>query len=862
MANQFSLTPILAPQTQEAAPPEAAPPVAPQTGDVDIISPTGDHGTVPANQLQDAISQGYKVPTTEELQAFETQKKYSTPLEQLKTAGEGLGQGLAGPLFTGVETAVLGNEAEQRGRAEANPILHGATEVAGFVAPAIVSAGTSTAARAGISGAAKAASIAAKAAEISQAGLLEKAGLKAAQALNLGGKEASILSKIGAKSVSEATQMALLQSGDEVSKMIQNDPNQTWETAAADVGLAGVLGGGAGAAFGSVSPLWKATVGDKAAQLIEDFKGRIKFHTENPTPVQAVTDELSAHYNSTKAHADEVYGPTGLKAEAIANSMPEMHSGIPEQSQKFANQLEDSIVKMEQKPNSYPERLVSRARDDFEAYRNVIQEPNATPGEVFNATQDLKQKMQGYAKFDKMVKPIDEAYDFVREAKNMSHSLREGLEDTDVWGEAAKTQQQINKRFSEYLPTLKDFEKKFTEELGGEKVVSPSKVNTYLTQLGKPNAELKQTMLENFLKESEAYRNSIGDLHTKLGVESPVTPSSLAVTQSTLDKVTPGAKLADYFAKKGIYHLAGESLGTGIGGGIGALIGHPAIGAVVGERALAPFFSSVLPGLTSAFQKVSATSQGVKAAIDYGLAAAKGEALITKTARSVFKETGDNVIQMTPREGDRVKLDKALKVAQTDPMSMTKIGGYVGHFLPEHATAMAAGTANAVTYLNSLRPDTAPKAPLDSKIQPNKGQVAAYNRALDLANQPLLCVQSIKNGTLTPQDVTTLKTIYPSLYNKLSQKLTDEMITHVSKGDSVPYRQRLTLSLFTGQPLDSTMTQSAILAAQPKPQQQQTRAGGSDKPPAYNSVKGLNKMAETARTPGQTRAAARAVDKG
>lgn len=861
MSDKFSLEPV------QQTPAEADTPTSPAPDSqvpesIDVVSPAGELGTIPGHQLKDALDSGYRIPTAEDTTKFENEKKYSGALEQAKTAVEGVGQGVAGPLFTGAETALLGNEEEQRGRAEVNPITHGAAQVAGFVAPAIFSAGSSAAARAGIGGAEEAASFAAKAAEFSQAGLLDKAGSAVVKGLNLGGNEASLLGKIGAKSVSEATQMALLQGGDEVTKMIQNDPNQTAETAMADIGLAGVLGGTVGGVFGAVSPLWKATVGDKAAQLIEDFKGRVKFNAENPEPVKAVADELGAHYNDTRALADEVYGPSGLKAQDVEKAMPEMHEGIPEQAQGFANQLEDSIAKMEQKPNSYPERLVSKARDDFDAYRQAVQDPGATPADIFNATQDLKQTMQGYAKFDKFVKPVDEAYDFVSEAKGLAHSLREGLEDSDVWGKAADRQKAINAAFTDYLPTLKDFEKKFTVEVGGEKQIDPGKVQTYMNQLGKPSAEIKQTMLDNFLKESEKYRGVISDTHANLGIDSPVTPSSLSVTKSTFGKITPGQALADYFNKSGIYHLAGESLGTTIGAGLGHALGSGAAGAVIGERALAPFFKSVLPALMKPFETVAANSSGVKAAIDYGLAAARGETVLNKAAKGLFREGADNVINIKPDESARNKLDTALKSAQNDPSSLTKIATNVGHFMPDHAVALTQTASNAVQYLNSLKPDTTPKAPLDPKMPPSPAQTAAYNRALDLANQPLLAMKSIAKGTLTPQDVTTIKTIYPSLYASLSQKIANEMAVHVSKENTVPYSRALQVSLFLGQPLDSTMTQPGILNAQPKPSQQPQPPGQPGKPPAASSVKGLGKMAEIARTPSQARAEARSVDKG
>lgn len=791
------------------------------------------------------------------------EEKYGTPTEMLKTAAEGVGKGVAGPLFTGAETALFGNAEEQRKREEVNPTTHGAGEVAGLVGPALLTGGASLAERAGVAGAAKAASGLAKVAEFSQAGLLEKAGARAATALSLGGKEASVLSKIGAKSVSEAAQMALLQGGDEVSKMIQVRPPEAADTMAAHIGLAAIIGGVGGAAFGSVAPLWKSTVGDKAAQVVEDFKGRMGFHLENPDPTKAVTGELTAHYDGVKAMGDEVYGPTGLKAQDIAKAMPEMHAGISEQSQKLANQLEERIVKMKEKPNSFPERLVSKAEDDFNAYRTAIQDPNATPSTIFNATQDLKQTMQGYSKYDKFVKPVDEAYDFVRESKGMAAHLRDALEDSSVWKKAAERQKTINKAFTEYLPTLKDFEKKFTTELNGERVIDPAKVNTYMNQLGKPNAEIKQTMMENFLRESEKYKKVIGDTHANLGIDNPIQSSSLAVTRSTLGHLTPGAKLADYFVKKGIYNLAGESVGTGIGAGLGSLVGHPAIGAIIGEKAFSPFISSVLPGLVSAFREKTANSAGIKAAVDYGLAAAKGEAAINAAAKNLLREGAEGTIsRITPHEGDRIKLDKSLKAAQADPEKLTKIAGDIGHYLPQHATAIGQMVGNASNYLNSLRPNTDPRNPLDKKLPPNPIAQAKYNRALDIANNPLLVLNKLQKGTLTPGETTAVKTLYPSFYAKTCQKIMDNIIETKDKGGAIPYARRMQLSMYLGQPLDSTMTPQAILAAQPKPQASPDQSQEPGKAPAASSVKGMGKLATMAQTGPQTRQASRQMQKG
>ena len=47
------------------------------------------------------------------------------------------------------------------------------------------------------------------------------------------------------------------------------------------------------------------------------------------------------------------------------------------------------------------------------------------------------------------------------------------------------------------------------------------------------------------------------------------------------------------------------------------------------------------------------------------------------------------------------------------------------------------------------------------------------------------------------------------------------MSESITRGEPIPYKLRVGMSMFLGQPLDSTMTPQAIMAAQPAPPQPQ-----------------------------------------
>jgi hypothetical protein len=823
------------------------PPSTDDTHTIHMVDPNdGQVGLIPPSQVEEAKSYGYTVPSSEQVAKFELVKKYG---DQGGTAAlEGLGQGLLGPVVPAIEEGLGVDPRDIRGRAEVHPGKHFVGEVGGLLLPTALTGGANLAAKAGLTGASDALS---GAAGLTQAAFLEKVGTgvtKIAQEY----VPQTLAGQIGTAAAKASVENMLLAGSDETSKMILNDPNQSAQTAAATVGLSGLLGGAVGGGLQSLSPLWERTGGRLAA----DFFGRADEHINNPDPVASVTEEVRNFHNGIKSMADEVYGPSGLKAADVAKALPtELTPAITEQGEQISRALSGSISDMIKDPSRYPARLTSRLQGDLDAFTSKASTGNVT--DVFNATQDLKQSLQGYAKFDKFVKPVDEAYDFVNTAKNLAYDLRSKLEDTNVWAGAATRQQAINKAFTEYLPALKDFEKRFTTDLLTERVVDPSKINIYMNQLGKPSAEIKQEMLGNFIDASKKYQNVIRDTHTNLGIESPIVDTPLNATMATLGKQTTGAKLFDILLQKGVKEGGSKGLGAGIGGILGHYAGHMEMGSMIGAYSLGPFFKTVLPAIAGAILKNRAASgAGLEAATNYGLTVARGDGLLTKAAKNVFR-LGSDVIpsSMFPNEASRSKLDKMLKHLQTNPQQLLSADNNenLGHYLPDHASSASQTAGTAAQYLNSLRPNQDPKNPLDAKPVLSATTKAQYDNALNVAQQPMIVLDKIQKGTLNVQDIKTLSTIYPALYTGMRQKLLNEVMDATEKGKTIPYKTRTALSLFMGQPLDSTMTPASIQSIQSvqsgqQSSQQQAPQGAGPK----RSTASLSKMPNMYATPNQT----------
>ena len=143
---------------------------------------------------------------------------------------------------------------EQALREEASPWLGGAAEAVGLIAPTVLTGG--------------------EAPLYTQAGLLDKIGKGATAVTGLGGKGASLGSRILGKGIAGAAENAAFAAGDVGSQIINGkSPSDAIETAIPYVTLASVIGGAGGLVFGGVPELWSASgAPEKVAQLMNTIK--------------------------------------------------------------------------------------------------------------------------------------------------------------------------------------------------------------------------------------------------------------------------------------------------------------------------------------------------------------------------------------------------------------------------------------------------------------------------------------------------------------------------------------------------------------------------------------------------------------
>jgi hypothetical protein len=255
----------------------------------------------------------------------------------------------------------------------------------------------------------------------------------------------------------------------------------------------------------------------------------------------------------------------------------------------------------------------------------------------------------------------------------------------------------------------------------------------------------------------------------------------------------------------------------------------------------------------------TANPAAFKMMTDYFREIIKGDNLANKTIESLIRGAPIQAPKLIPSEEDKKKLDKKVKDLHGNIQQIINTSGEIEHYAPEHASAMVQTASSVISYLNGIRPQTIRLNPFDKDIEPSKQDQQNYDIALTIAQQPLTILKDIKDGTLTTQKLGHLQAMYPAAYDQLKSKLVKKLFDVHHEQLEIPYKTKMGLSLFLGQPLDTTMVPQSIMALQPKmaqaqqqammPMQQSAQGGGRQR----GSMKNIGKLADQQLTPMQTR---------
>lgn len=353
----------------------------------------------------------------------------------------------------------------------------------------------------------------------------------------------------------------------------------------------------------------------------------------------------------------------------------------------------------------------------------------------------------------------------------------------------------------------------------------------------------------------------IGDFKNRIADHMGAVPLNQFIEQGGHLPESLGSKSADAVLNHG------QKVMQGISTAAGATLGHSTgiphagkIGAYFGYK----FGEKTLPAIGRALVDNDIAPKAFKAALAYGDAVLKGETVLNKAADSMFKVGSDPLSEsLMPTEKQRDKIKEHLEELKVDPSPLLTKSADLGYYMPEHAGAMGEALGRITSFLAPLTPDTGKTSMLGPNRVPSATEEAKYNRALDIAEQPLIIAQHIKQGSLTPFDCQAVQSMYPALSDGLKAKMLESMMKHLS-GDqgsaSIPYKTILGLSLFLGMPLESSTMPQDMSANQgvylpqgpPPPDSTGGNLAQSRGPSAVQS-KALSKVPQSAALPSQAR---------
>lgn len=870
---------------------------------------------------------GSDVPT-------EAQSKYETPKELLKTGVEGLAEGIVGPIAPLVEKHLLRvKPSEMRARREENPGTFAAGQVAGLGLGMFTGAG--------------------------EGALLAKAGAGAAELANIG-KAGSIARRVSAEAIDQAAQSALLQGSDEISKMIIQDPDASAENAISNIGLATALGGFTGAAIGSASPLWKATLGPK----LDEVLNTVKTHIDGGGMM--LPEEVDTALNTLGVQVDDVTRAGLSKDPRTAES----YGILRENDNKVVKDGLDKLVKdVEQSVSSrlgisaddlanYSENeaghdLLNAFKKEYDAKYGPIAEKlekrNAEAA-IISLSDDARLDHYGKMLEDGMnkvgtdspqyklyndwgnrmlakdtiggldmlkteigndIKAAERVADYnrVNALKDIRRSLADfqetqilkqadelGIEAKALGKELLEERALANKQYAEFAKLsnelmdhlgvgsfsgAKGLTNKLTDRVSAEQLLNKFSIkgNADFIPFLKQNfpevyQKVQQNELKRFLKpaylsaKGEAPFNikKLGDLVEK-GMAGQKEYVEALLSPEAIQSIEAGKKLLGSIPEHKSSGTAGwlSKLTKGVpASGLAAvamLVGeNPILGAVLGHTA-SVLGKDAPDAMRLAYLKFLGSGQPVKAEsframVDYMQHTYQGQKTLNKATKALF-QAGAKVAIREISDDDNEKLDKIVEKYSQNPEAVGEIdNGQLGHYLGNHQQSLTMATINAASYLNTLKPRPYRLSPLDAEIQPTDAQKQRYNRALGIAQQPMIVLQRVKDGTLQSSDIQDLTHMYPALYQQMIKGVTSELMEAQAKGEDIPYKTKMGISLLVGQALDSSMSPTAIQAAQPVKNSTQQNAPS----PQKGSPSKLGKNTKSYMTPIQARDASKAKD--
>lgn len=496
---------------------------------------------------------------------------------------------------------------------------------------------------------------------------------------------------------------------------------------------------------------------------------------------------------------------------------------------KIARSVQKSAEAMRAEPELYSSGYAGSLEKIVDGLRRDLT-PESTPADLFNRLKTLRKQVDELIPYgkDTLGMGLSER-NAANELKGLRSTIKGALTDEHVWGSAGVREEAYNDATSQYILAKKEFQKKFmtksqTRTGGISYEVDPVKVNGWFNSMADPRGQLRTRAVDQYIEASKALLDEIEKSHSATNVVG----FDRSAVESVINK--SGEITAD--ARRGqtateLYkHLQGvQILGSGpVTPGVelaqraaGMILPGYVTSTINASLNVAKTAASVpkAVGVLAALERIS---QSVSRKIDSAAKALTESTSLSRASGVARQEASAGVAKIFsqgPREAlknHEMHAEEVLGAAgnpEKFQAVLTDQAAGMQEHAPQTAQALNVASARALAFLASKLPPTPKPGPLSAPLQPSPSQIATYNRYRDAVENPTGILRQAAAGTLTPEAVEAVRTVYPQLMDKI---VAAAMLS--AAGKELPYRARLMLYMLAGHDVDGSMTPQAIMANQ------------------------------------------------
>ena len=549
-----------------------------------------------------------------------------------------------------------------------------------------------------------------------------------------------------------------------------------------------------------------ATSGIPEEEILEKFAAEM-----DPNRIVLTTAEKDAKVKLFGENIQQVYETSKKLTRSMSkNVRPQEMAGLLEDvaaerpiAQYFdaRNSLEKAVTEMAKEPLLYDQFIFRQSQKILERMDEKLTAGFDTSYDVYNDLVKNRQLLEGLEKFNKMTlsRPEEKAInEFITPIRS---SIKEGLTDQNIWGEAGARQAAYNEKFSALLGWTKALEKNVMKrvQLGeGRDVyeINPTKINTMFNQINDFRSKIPGRATSNFLKSFREYveqaENSIAN--------APDVKMDVRALKDFTGKLSDEALAAKQYVSEafGGYGFFRDLMDAAKSGGLGGMA------AQIGTAFTKP--ENIIKGLS----KVEKWSQSTSKAID------RATKVIFEKVKPPTRGIGVMWDQLTPVERAEKykkyveKLKNLTDVPDHLLESLENATNETFEIAPKFTQAIQMATVRGISFLLQKMPQPIDQSILDAPYEPSQAEMLTFGRYVDVVENPTVVLKQLEENYVPKESLETLREVYPAFYGELKTQILNNIAEQVEKKGVIPYQRRIVLSRFLEMPLDSSFKPDLI----------------------------------------------------